>query len=885
VALDLAPGDDNKAMAMTAAARSRSLRAVPPALALLVTGALLAAPWRAGAEPAPRPAAPGGPAVTVTGGGMGGLHRLAAVLEATLDVHRLALIEVVAAARKVLEAGRANDATPATALPPSAAEVLTRLATTVPARVPAGALPAVPRAYEAEAIDALEQLGRVGRLGLVTPLLESYGLAVSRLAGQAEEIIDLFSRKRPIETRVVDPGYMMDDLNDALDELNRAEAGISRVRERRRPLGEQLQAFMRLEVALGHALDLIAEAQEAGVHIGFEAPLSTASLSSVVKETRAHVRELESVMVEIKRPPAPLGGGLTGLVAASSDGPPYEARLTWEAPDPTAAPPALRLYRLPTRREAISHLATVLACESGDRPGAELAAQDALKDLDGQPAPLGELAPGRSSYTDALEKGRLYAPPRYRVVPVSAFGIEGKGPESTALFVPRTAEAAPLVTAALASRDATDPAFYKQGDLVEITWEPSRSELPATSAQNPEVQAWVKAGKLPVLRRYRVVRHSGDRTVTVAELEPGARAVTDRPPVADFGRGLHYSVDVVTDEGVVALERPCRQSVLRTDVAARFAAAAAGITYLSHPTAVERSALAAMKDPAELQKALAAFAARPADERNALMETWWNGLAPASRIKLFADWPQYVSRDNELAWLLEGASHISERDRPWIVTELWLLTQPPHVQREVERWWALLDTKAQSEALKSWRANLDAGHLKWVMDRVSKGDERVLRPAQVLAWWRSRDAGERERLEDWWANAAPDERRKLYREWLADQPAAVKVSVRWPDWQRHTEAERKALLSEAYRELPDGLMVHLLAWLDWHRLSGAALDQAIAGEIGWWPRVVSRARWSLRPVDLALGFHLWTVSASVAVVLPLGLVMARVRRKKKPFIR
>ena len=724
----------------------------------------------------------------------------------------------------------------------------------------------------------------MSQLGLVAPLLESYGGAVARLVGQAEEIIDIFSRNRPIETRVVDPGYMMDDLNDALDELNRAEAGISRVRERRRPLGEQLQAFMRLEVALGHALDLIAEAQEAGVHIGFEAPLSTASLSSVVKEARAHVRELESVLAEIKRPPPPLEGALTALVAASGDGPPYEARLTWDAPDPTVAPPAQRLYRLPSRREAAGYLATVLACESGDRPAADLAAQEALKDAEAQPALLAELAPGRSSHTDTLAKA-LYAPPRYRVVPVSAFGVEGKGPEAAALFLPRAAEPAPFVTAELESRDATDPAFYRQGDLVDVTWERSRSELPTESAASPAVQAWVKEGKLPVLRRYRVMRHSGDKAVTVAELGPGARNITDRPPVADFGRGLFYTVDAVTDEGVATLEQPCRQSQLRTDVAARFAAAAAGIAFLGHPTAIERSALAAMKDPAELQKAVAAFAARPADERNALMETWWHGLAPASRIKLFGEWPQFVPRDSELPWLLDGVSHISERDRHWIITELWLLTQPPHVQREVERWWALLDERAQSEALKSWRATLDTAHRKWVEDRASKGDERVLRPAKVLAWWRSRDAAERERLEEWWANAAPEERRKLYREWLADQPAAVKVSVRWPDWARRTDAERKVLLAEAYRELPDGLMIHLLAWLDWHRLSGLALDQAIAAEIGWWPRVVSRARWGLRPVDLAMAFHLWTVSASVAVVLPLGIVLARVRRKKKPFLR
>lgn len=866
---------------MTAAARPHPLRAVPSALALLVAGVLLATPGRAGAEPVARPAAP---PVTVTGGGMGGLHRLAAVLEATLDVHRLALIEVVAAARKVLEAGSAKDASPASPLPPSAAEVFSRLSTTVPARVPGSALPAVPRAYEIEAIDALEQLGRVGRLGLVAPPLATYGGAVSRLAGQAEEIIDIFSRNRPIETRVVDPGYMMDDLNDALDELTRAEAGISRVRERRRPLGEQLLAFMRLEVALGHALDLIAEAQEAGVHIGFEAPLSTVSLSSVVKETRAHVRELESVLAEIERPPASLGGALTALVAASGDGPPYEVRLTWDAPDPAAAPPALRLYRLPARREAVAYLASVLACESGDRPAAELAAQEALKDAEGRPTLVTELAPGRSSHADTLAKG-LYAPPRYRVVPVSAFGVEGKGPEAAALFLPHAAEPAPLVTAELESRDATDPAFYRQGDLVDVSWERSRSELPVTSAANPAVQSWVTEGKLPVLRRYRVVRHSEGKAVTVAELGPGARNVTDRPPVADFGRGLFYTVDVVTDEGVATLEQPCRQSRLRTDVAARFAAAAAGIAFLSHPTAVERSALAAMKDPAELQKALAAFAARPADERNALMERWWNGLAPASRIKLFGEWPQFVSRDGELPWLLEGVSHLSERDRHWIVTELWLLTQPPYVQREVDRWWALLDERAQREALKSWRGTLDAAHRKWVEDRASKGDERVLRPARVLAWWRSRDTAERERLEEWWANAAPEERRKLYREWLADQPAAVKVSVRWPDWPRRTDGERKALMAEAYRELPDGLMIHLLGWLDWHRLSGLALDQAIAAEIGWWPRVVSRARWALRPVDLALGFHLWTVSASVAVVLPLGLVLVRARRKKKPFLR
>ena len=807
---------------------------------------------------------------------LGGLHRVAAGLESTLDIHRLAMVELVAAAKKILEAGTRPDATPGSPLPANAAEVLGRLSASVPARVPADALQAVSRAYEAEAVEALEDLGRADHLGAVATPLAAYVNAVGRLLDQADEIIDLFSRARPIETRVVEPDSMLDDINDALDELARAESSIARMRERRRAMPDQLQPFVRLEVALGHALDLIAESQEAGIHLGFEGPMRTTTLAATTKAGRTHLAALTSALREMQRAPAPLPGTLTALVTATGDNQPYTVRLAWEAPNPASPPAALRVYRQPNARAATAFAADVHACATGTRD--EPTTPVATTAADGDPAmvPLAELPPGRSSLSDTLStEAPLYVAPRYHVVPVNPFGVEGRGPQADGALILPAAEAPRLVNANLTSRNPSDPSFYRTGDLVEISWLPARSELPAFAV----------GAKVPVAKRYRVVRIAGNGRTEVAIVPASVHRTTDRPTFAELEAGVAYTVETLTDFGNASLPTPCKTAEVRADVGAAFGAAKAGIAFVRHPTMIERRRLEALKDPRVLEQAVAALDAQPAAERESLTQTWWRDLTVATRLRLLESWPDYVPKAAERRWIQEGVQALSERDQPWVVTELWLSTQPPFVQREIDRWWTLLDGKSQQDAIFHWRAHLDRQHRSWVDEHLAANDENALRPAKVLAWWHARDPGERDLIDDWWSGLARDERLRLYQPWLADQPAVVRLAVRWPDWSQRSAKEQKALLADAYHDLPDGLTIHMLAWLDWNALHGSDLSAAIATEVSWWQRAASWTRYTLRPLDQKVGFHLPLLLGLAAALSLIGIVGQRQRGKRLPRVR
>jgi len=816
---------------------------------------------------------------------MGGLHRFAATIEATLDVHRLALIELVVAVKKVRESGHAEGATPATALPQSAAEVFARLATTVPRRVPIEALPAVPRAYHAEVIDALEQLGRATMVSEIVRPARAYLRAMDNMVAQAKEVIDLYSRARPILTEVIDPNTVLDQVNDALDELERAEAAIARLRERKQALGEQLQAFVRLEVALGHVLDVVAEAQEAGVHIGFEVQLSTANLDKVVQAVRGHLVELDEVVASMEQLPRPLNGALIALIEPPlGDGPKDEAtvHVTWPAPEGAAQPAALRLFRMQDKKQAIATLAATRECETGDHDTSAALAKERLGQLETAATQAAEIAPGRGSFTDTLSPSALrVAPPIYRIVPVTPFGVEGEGPQAAALLLPRTLEPPALLSATLAAENPAAAEFYRGADLVRLEWSPSRNELPQRvgGMSGRDLEDFAREHNLPVLRSYRIIRFVDGKRFQVGIADAHEHTALDRPTAEELGRGVSYDVEAVSDLGSVGRDKPCVLASVQADVKGRLELAQLGIARVHHPTARETAALVRLSTPAALASARAAFMARPAPEREQLLAAFWHEIPERDRKKLLAEWPSFVTTDERATYLREGLAHLCERDRAWVQAEIWLATEPPYVQREVDRWWSLLDAKTAMAAAQQWRAKLNPAHRQWLDERLSSGDADVLRPARVLAWWGARDVAERERVDDWWLDTTPDEQRRLFDAWLADQSSAVKEAVRWPVWAALSNDERHDLLAHAYRQLPHDLWPRFLAWLDWHELHGEALRAALQTEVGAAPRMAAKLKYDLRPLDRALAFKLPHLAA--LGVLILGLLGGLRRRRQQ----
>jgi hypothetical protein len=349
---------------------------------------------------------------------------------------------------------------------------------------------------------------------------------------------------------------------------------------------------------------------------------------------------------------------------------------------------------------------------------------------------------------------------------------------------------------------------------------------------------------------------------------------------------------VVTDFGRAAQQKPCQTSAVKIDLQPTFALAQEGAAHVSHPTLRERQSIERLRDQAELHTALQAFAARPAGERDELMEMWWTSMKPPERQALLDKWPTYVPAEGKQKWLDEALDHLSERDLPWVLTEVWLTFQPPFVQREPERWWQLMDSEARIKAERSWVSHLDSAHYAWVSERLTAKDLSAERPARILAWWNSRDAAERDRLREWWDTVDHAELTAHFIDWWRDQPAAVQLAVRWPDVARRTESERDELMRTAYKQLPDGLWPLVLAWVDWHSLSGAALDQALAQEVPWTWRTVESVRWSLRPLDRMAGFSLAYAFPTLGIFGTVGVFLVKRQRRKQaardpsaPFIR
>lgn len=779
------------------------------------------------------------------GGAMGNLHRVAATLDAALDVYRLTLQELVPVAAKLVDLSRDPAASPETPVPPNLREVFVRLSRSVPMRVPGELLPAISRAYHAEVVDALGKLEVAATLGEVLRPYQSLARAVRRFSQAGDDVVDLFARQRPIQIHVVDPSTVLDEIAEALDEVAAAERDI-RVQ---RPEGStviRLQPFLRLEVALGHALDLIAAAEEAGIKVGFEVQLSTKGFADVVGRVSSQVQELERILAiaatPLRRAHAWLGATMTAPGATSA----AQVELTWPGLAGRRVAASVRLYR--------------------DEPSSTGDGTTSVR--------LVDLPPGRSSYLDALPVLPV-RPPTYRLVGVTALGVESEAVHARAAWVPPALVGVESVAATFTPVDARAPSFYRDYDRVEVRWTRSASDL---VGDGPSANLARERGT-PFVVRYDVIRQTEDGGETVLREAAGTDRLVDHVELEQLARGIRYVVVAVGSDGTRATPSPSTELV-RAAVQGELELARAGLASLPYPTSIETRRLAEIGEGAARDRAIAECLASGPCTKAELRARWWQGVPEAQRIAWLREWPSYVPEDERPAWVTTALEHVVARDWEWLLPELWLLDQAVEVRAEVERWWLLLDTATQTRAIEGWRAHLNAEHREWLTTRTSAEKENdvaraAVRPARVLAWWRSRDAREQQLVQLWWQQLEGERRAALYEKWAKEQPLMVKKALRFADYDQRTSDERARLLERAHEDLPRGVLPRLMAGVAWLEATHepAARLEAVRAEVGFLERACLALRHGLRPIDRALGFQLPAVTL-VGLALVAAVVLA-----------
>ncbi|OGR14249.1 MAG: hypothetical protein A2341_13600 [Deltaproteobacteria bacterium RIFOXYB12_FULL_58_9] len=823
---------------------------------------------------------------------LGSLHRAASSLEALIDLYRLSLVEIVVAIERIDEAAKTAAGGPAALLPAPAVEVFGRLNDNVPSRVPTDALSPVARGYHAEVVDSLERLANATRYGEVAEPLEDLVRGLRGVCQSAHAVLDLFSRQRPVHMRMIDPDTMLTNISQALDETAKAEQRIVKLRKKKATLDDHFRAYRRLELSLGHALDLIAVAEEAGLHIGFEMQLSTTGFAELLQQVQSQVDEVEKLHSRMLQPPGPIGGTLSVWLVESEkerkkesekeSDKNVEARLEWNPPQDQPRPSAIRIYRTQNLAGMRERLAAEYRCQGYPAERALVLAGQTLEGVADVAELVAEEAPGRGSFTETWKELPV-APPLYRVVPVSTFAVEGPGIEAVAAHLPRILAGARVIHAKLAATDPSRDNFYEKHDVVTVTWEKSPSDITGS----PDRGALAVDQGLPTVAWYRVLRvdRTGDAR-NVARVPAGTTQYQDRLPLAFLAAGMRYSVEAVAENQDAALP-PDACSVseqVQANMGAALALAKRGLAKVTHPTQTELSARAALADANALETELANWNKKPTDERERLLTTWWAGVPSSQRTKWLQTWSQLFGARERAILMAQPPAIWSARDLQLLQVEAWLADEPPEVRDEVERWWQLSSAAGRDKAIAAWRARANTNHVAAVKaqhtDKEGKttwGDERTIR---VLAWLSSRGEPERAELAEWWWGLPDVERNHRTQKWYASLSEIEQAAVHWPDWHALTDEEKASKMAAPPSPLPLELQRHLHGWRAWQELveaGGEELAAALETEVGTLPRILARLRFNTRGVDVALGFRLPLV-ATLAVGL-LAMLLWLLRRR------
>jgi hypothetical protein len=605
---------------------------------------------------------------------IGSLSRTAAAIQSTLDVYRLALAELVPAAQLLREAG--EKATPDTEVPAAAAEVFSRLNRVVPLRAAAEALPAITRGYHAEVLDYLDQLASAKTLGETGVPLRELVRALGRLERGAEDIVDLFSRQRPVQVQIVDPETALDDVNEALDEVAAAEQRIGDLRATRATPADQLRAFMRLEVALGHALDLIAAAEESGVRVGFDAQKPTLTFSRVVVEyAQLRLAFAEAVEELTREPYADLGLVRALETSAISEDGNQRVRTVevgWglrQARDVAL----LRVTRVANADDVVVKLLEQTLCEGA--PYGE--ARERVRAFPVEPS-VTELAVTaaadnsyRASYVEPVGESAVRGD--IVLTPVSAFGIPGRPTTVTAAYTPRQVGEPRAVHAELHALDPRDPTFYRNYDAVHVRWDRALGDV----APDPRVASVAAQHGSAIVKGYRVARISGQKAIVVGKTSAGITEIIDRPSLNELAEGVSYRVTAIGSRGGESVSNEACPARVRVDLHDDVAMAKLGAGSLSFPARFERTVEHELESEVTLSKARAAFEMQLPEKQEELLSRWWSSVPQRERLLWLSRWPSLMSASEREVWLSQAHGRITPHDfETWVLPELFLEGQP-----------------------------------------------------------------------------------------------------------------------------------------------------------------------------------------------------------------
>ena len=824
---------------------------------------------------------------------LGRLHRVVATLESVLDLYRLALLELVPALRLVRQTGLEPEGNANVPLPVAAAEVFARVAHSIERRVPERALPALTRGYHAEVMDALEMLSVAERIGEVVKPARTLVRALREVLEDGQRVVDLFARERPIRVRVLDAPTLARDLLEGLEELESAEASLKRrqqalARNRRPETHQMLEAqvaisFRRVEIALGHVLDMWALDRQLGdasvlnggqTAVDFRVPprLPTETIESVLSSVTEGLERFEAVLVTMEVKPSPVRGMLQATLREVAKKP-SEVNLAWALPrlaprTGEARVSAVRIYRSDNVRDIRERVIDTLLCQGQSRELAEKETLAASAELTDDALRLADIEPGRSTYTDLLSMPPIAAP-LYRVVAVSPFGVEGEGPRAEPIYIPLKDWGVVGVSAHLREVTPEDTAFYEDGGAVDVRWRRSVADV----QNRPDAAAFAQEAGLPMVAHYLVERLEQDHRVVIAELPAGEEHWVDRPSVEALSKGLRYRVRAVAVDGREAMgAEGCPSAVVRADVRSSLVLARAGVAWLSHPTAHERALRARFANPDTFEKAYLEFANRPEQERLRHLFRWWQRVPREQRVRWFENWVQLMSDSERREWLDAWDGSLDESNEAWVRAEIWL-QEHSELRKEVRRWWSLMDREAHVSALDRW-----LGKSKSPIEDL--GDS-VPEAAQVLAWWESRDKIEKGVLEQWWVSRDASARTEQVLAWYKELPEYLRIRVRWPPWTVRSKKEQELLIQEGTLVLPSALWRQALAFSAWESLEVEAKAVAIREEVGPLTAAWSTLKFALRPLDQRLGFHLLSVSIGLNILALFSVLLWRRRRSQK----
>jgi hypothetical protein len=537
-------------------------------------------------------------------------------------------------------------ATASKVLPNAAKEVYQRLHLSVLRRVAAPALSPMARGYHHEMVDAFEDLSVAETYGQVLAPLEKFSNAFDQFLKLSSHLVDLYSRDRPIRVRLIDDNTVLEDIHEALDQLAASEKDILRLREGGAPLGHQLQGFLRLEIALGHTLDLIAAAEDAGIHIGFDIRLPTEEFAVLLTALRKNAAALAQMVKLMATVPPAIDGALKAQNIEEKDGP--VLKFNWsQAPSEVSR---LRLYRGVDSDIVRSTLQDAYLCAGESLAVAKKRSDTETASLEPNWTLVKEAAPGVTSAT--ISAGEFMPGIAYRLMGVSRFGVEGQGPTVQAPEPSAQASNVRWVRVESMAAPVHSSKFFASFDAVEVSW------------GAPDL---VRTG-------YRLDLLLGDKVVRSTDVGPQQTSLRDRVDPELLEAGITYRLSLLDGQGG-AVPGPCSTAaLLRVSLHEHMELSRAGLADLMLPTQHELRERKRLETPTELLKVRQEFATAHGDEAGTFMQRWWVSHSAKQRKALLEQWHGLFDVQQRKQLFEQGIESLAQI-HPWRMGELWLKEQ------------------------------------------------------------------------------------------------------------------------------------------------------------------------------------------------------------------